>query len=128
MELFEDQVKTFSDLQQCINWIASECARLGSQVAFNRYRVDDKLLALSPPAADAVCSKVDLYVEMQSPRGGPSLIDSFLNAMPVTLTLKCFSVPQFELCVIFAANQTLADVSLFCARFLDEVLNMRPAN
>jgi hypothetical protein len=48
--------------------------------------------------------------------------------MPVALTLKCFSVPQLELCVISAANQTLADVSLFCARFLDEVLNMRAAN
>jgi hypothetical protein len=48
--------------------------------------------------------------------------------MPVALTLKCFSVPQLELCVIFAANQTLTDVSLFCARFLDEVLNMRVAN
>jgi hypothetical protein len=77
MELCEDQVKTFSDLQQCINWIASERARPGSQVAFNRHRVDDKPLALFPPAADAVRSKVDLDVEMQSPRGGPSLIDGF---------------------------------------------------
>jgi hypothetical protein len=128
MDVFGDQVKTFSDPQQCISWIESERVRLGSQVAFNRYRIDDKPPVLSAPSEGAVWSKISLYLEMRGPSGGPALIDSFLKAKPVAVTLKCLSVPQLELCIIFAASQTLTDVSIFCVRFIDEILNLRAAN
>jgi hypothetical protein len=134
VKFYRDQMKcvrsdpmVFGTAGECIGWISDQRDDMSAQVGFTRYMVDDTHFVDWLPAEREVHSKLSLFVEMKPAqnRSPHSILQNFLEASPMEISLKCLPVDIFSITVTFEASQRLNEVSRFCHTLLDEVLNLR---
>jgi hypothetical protein len=134
VKFYRDQMKcvqsdpmVFGTAGECIGWISDQRDDMSAQVGFTRYMVDDTPFVEWLPAEREVHSKLSLFVEMKPThnRSPHSILQNFLEASPMEISLKCLPVDIFSITVTFEASQRLNEVSRFCHTLLDEVLNLR---